>query len=289
MSVGSSARTLPPRPRTGCTCPIGYHGRSGTVVVSATDIVRPCGQGENHPPRSPRHSARRSGSTSKPGRLRRRRAVGARRARPCGGLRRPRLRCRARQRLERPRPAGVGVRAARAVPRQVVRYVDLAVGGSDGGARIGAHGAAAPRSRTAPLSSRRAGLGAGSRSRGRVERHDRVAAAVRVDVLDGRAATRAPHRERRVAAHRGPLRLRDRVRRRARPARISFLELSRNGAEPAQLDDGTARAFLEDGDTVTIRATAPATDGGRLGFGSVTGTVRPPRSRGEQRSSPDRK
>ncbi len=81
----------------------------------------------------------------------------------------------------------------------------------------------------------------------------------------------------------------DRVRRRARPARISFLELSRNGAEPAQLDDGTAREFLEAGDTVTIRATAPATDGGRLGFGSVTGTVRPPRSRGEQRSSPDRK
>jgi len=33
------------------------------------------------------------------------------------------------------------------------------------------------------------------------------------------------------------------------------------------------RTFLEDGDTVTIRASAPAAGGGRLRLGEVTGTV----------------
>ena len=53
----------------------------------------------------------------------------------------------------------------------------------------------------------------------------------------------------------------------------SFLELTRNGAEPARLADGSTRAFLADGDTVTIRATATGIAGGRIGLGSVTGTV----------------
>jgi fumarylacetoacetase len=35
------------------------------------------------------------------------------------------------------------------------------------------------------------------------------------------------------------------------------------------------RSFLDDGDEVTITATAPAIDGGRLGFGEVTGRVIP--------------
>ena len=33
------------------------------------------------------------------------------------------------------------------------------------------------------------------------------------------------------------------------------------------------RSFLEDGDEVTISATAPAADGGRIGFGEVTGRI----------------
>jgi fumarylacetoacetase len=55
----------------------------------------------------------------------------------------------------------------------------------------------------------------------------------------------------------------------------SFLELSWNGAEPVILADGSRRSFLEDGDTVTIRATAPGPADSRLGFGSLSGTVRP--------------
>jgi fumarylacetoacetase len=53
--------------------------------------------------------------------------------------------------------------------------------------------------------------------------------------------------------------------------RGSFLELSWGGTQP--LPDG--RTFLEDGDTVTLRATAPGTAGGRIALGEVTGTVVP--------------
>jgi fumarylacetoacetase len=55
----------------------------------------------------------------------------------------------------------------------------------------------------------------------------------------------------------------------------SLLELSRNGAEPIALTDGTTRTFLEDGDVVTISATAPGPGGTRIGFGEVTGRVLP--------------
>jgi fumarylacetoacetase len=52
-----------------------------------------------------------------------------------------------------------------------------------------------------------------------------------------------------------------------------LLELTWDGTEPLELPDGTRRTFLEDGDTVTISATAPALDGPPLTLGEVTGTV----------------
>ena len=63
-----------------------------------------------------------------------------------------------------------------------------------------------------------------------------------------------------------------------RDQRGSLIELSWNGSEPIVLDDGSTRTFLEDGDTVSITATAPSVDGTRIGFGEVAGTVRPARS-----------
>jgi fumarylacetoacetase len=54
-----------------------------------------------------------------------------------------------------------------------------------------------------------------------------------------------------------------------------LLELSWGGAEPLTLPDGSVRSFLEDGDEVTITATAPAADGSRIGFGEVTGRILP--------------
>ncbi|TDC75431.1 fumarylacetoacetase [Actinomadura sp. 7K507] len=60
-----------------------------------------------------------------------------------------------------------------------------------------------------------------------------------------------------------------------RDQRGCLLELSWNGQEPLELDDGTKRTFLEDGDTVTIRAKAPGSSGSRVTLGEVTGTVHP--------------
>jgi fumarylacetoacetase len=58
-----------------------------------------------------------------------------------------------------------------------------------------------------------------------------------------------------------------------RGQRGSFLELSWGGREP--LADG--HTFLEDGDEVTLRYSAPATGGGRLTLGEVTGRIEPAR------------
>jgi fumarylacetoacetase len=57
--------------------------------------------------------------------------------------------------------------------------------------------------------------------------------------------------------------------------RGSFLELSWSGQDPVTLGDGSTRTFLEDGDTVVLRATAPAEGGRSVGFGECVGTVRP--------------
>ncbi|MFI5895384.1 fumarylacetoacetate hydrolase family protein [Actinoplanes sp. NPDC051513] len=55
----------------------------------------------------------------------------------------------------------------------------------------------------------------------------------------------------------------------------SFLELTVNGAEPVKLSDGSTRGFLEDGDKVTIAGTAIGAAGVEIGLGEVTGTVLP--------------
>jgi len=59
----------------------------------------------------------------------------------------------------------------------------------------------------------------------------------------------------------------------ARDQRGSLLELTWNGDQPLALADGSTRAFLADGDVVSIRASAPAVGGGRIGFGEVAGQV----------------
>lgn len=61
----------------------------------------------------------------------------------------------------------------------------------------------------------------------------------------------------------------------ARNQRGSFLELSWNSQDPIVLGDGSTRTFLEDGDTIRIRATAPSAAGGRLTLGEVAGTICP--------------
>ncbi len=63
-----------------------------------------------------------------------------------------------------------------------------------------------------------------------------------------------------------------------RDQRGSFLELCWNGTEPVTLADGSTRTFLEDGDEVTIGAWAPGAEGTRIGFGDVTGRILPART-----------
>jgi len=61
-----------------------------------------------------------------------------------------------------------------------------------------------------------------------------------------------------------------------RDQRGAFIELTWGGAEPVTVR-GDQRTFLQDGDTVTITATAPGAAGRRVGFGEVTGVIRPAR------------
>jgi fumarylacetoacetase len=51
-----------------------------------------------------------------------------------------------------------------------------------------------------------------------------------------------------------------------------LLELTKGGREPLKLPDGSTRAFLEDGDRVTMTGWCQG-DGYRVGFGEVTGTI----------------
>ncbi len=53
----------------------------------------------------------------------------------------------------------------------------------------------------------------------------------------------------------------------------SLLEITWNGSEPIEFPDGTVRTFLEDGDTVTIRGRCSAEGAVPIGFGQCVGTV----------------
>jgi fumarylacetoacetase len=55
----------------------------------------------------------------------------------------------------------------------------------------------------------------------------------------------------------------------------SLLELSGGGRTPVQLPGGETRTFLEDGDTLTLKAWCDAPGAVRIGLGSVSGTIAP--------------
>ncbi|TNC24339.1 fumarylacetoacetase [Amycolatopsis alkalitolerans] len=66
----------------------------------------------------------------------------------------------------------------------------------------------------------------------------------------------------------------------AKDQRGAFIELTWGGQDPVEVN-GEPRSFLLDGDEVVITATAPAADRTRLGFGEVRGRVRPSAHEGE--------
>ena len=58
----------------------------------------------------------------------------------------------------------------------------------------------------------------------------------------------------------------------------SLLELSQGGKQPLRLGNGETRTFLEDGDTVILRAHCEREGFRRIGFGDCSGTVLPAKS-----------
>ena len=55
----------------------------------------------------------------------------------------------------------------------------------------------------------------------------------------------------------------------------ALIELTVGGKQPITLPSGESRAFLEDGDSITLRAHCERTGAARVGFGTCTGTVLP--------------
>jgi fumarylacetoacetase len=55
----------------------------------------------------------------------------------------------------------------------------------------------------------------------------------------------------------------------------SLLELTQGGKQPISLPNGERRTFLEDGDTLILRAYCQAPGAVRIGFGEARGTVLP--------------
>ncbi|MEU9329913.1 fumarylacetoacetase [Streptomyces canus] len=55
----------------------------------------------------------------------------------------------------------------------------------------------------------------------------------------------------------------------------SLIELTAGGSRPLQLPDGTTRTYLQDGDQVTISGQAAGPSGTVIGLGSVSGTIAP--------------
>ena len=140
-------------------------------------------------------------------RLRHRRRPAARHADRGVRRARPHLRLRARQRLERARDPALGVPAARPVPRQVVRDVDLALG------RAARRARAVPRRRpgagpaAARLPARGRALVARPRARGRAQRHRRQPHERAQPVLERRADARPRDGQRRDRSGRRPVRV----------------------------------------------------------------------------------
>ena len=134
--------------------PIGYHGRASSIVISGTPVRRPWGQTQARwrgcAGVRPEPAARlRAGSrrVHRPGQQ-------PRRPDPDRRDRGPPLRPLSRERLVGARHPGVGVPAARPVPRQELRHDRVAVGRDDGRARAvpgGAWRAALRRSGAASL------------------------------------------------------------------------------------------------------------------------------------------
>jgi fumarylacetoacetase len=93
-------------------------------------------------------------------------------------------------------------------------------------------------------------------------------------LLDRRAAGRPPHGQRLRAARRGPVGS-GTLSGADKGQSGSLLELTTGGKNPITLSNGERRGFLEDGDTIILRAYCEREGARRIGFGECRGTVLP--------------
>ena len=251
--------------------PVGYHGRAGTVVVSGTDIVRPCGQSKAPDEAAPTYGpSRRLDIEAELGFV-----VGV--GSPLG------------ERISVDDFAehvfgAVLVNDWSARDLQAWEYVPL-------GPHLGKSFATSISPWVVPLAALEAARvplpGQDPRPlpylRGREDWGLDVEMVVE---WNGEEVSRPPYREmywspaqmlahmtvNGAAARTGDLFASGTVSGPGKRQRGAFIELTWGGREPITVK-GEERTFLADGDEVTISATAPGAHGGRIGFGEVTGTI----------------
>ncbi|WP_210650040.1 fumarylacetoacetase [Nocardioides sp. SYSU D00065] len=254
--------------------PVGYHGRSGTVVVSGTDVVRPCGQRKAPTDDRPTYGpSQRLDIEAELGFV--------------VGVGSPMGRRVATADLARHTFGVVGLNDWSARDIQAWEYVPL-------GPFLGKSFATTISAWVTPLAALDA---AWTELPGQDD--PEVLDYLRVDgpagldievevVLDGEVVARPPYRTMywspaQMLAHTtvngaglrtGDLWGSGTVSGPERHQRGSLLELSWGGKEPFTAA-GRERTFLEDGDEVTLRYTAPGTGGGRIRLGDVTGRILP--------------
>ena len=251
--------------------PVGYHGRAGTVVPSGTPVVRPCGQRKAPTTRRPRRTARADGWTSRPSS-----ASSSASSRGSGS------RCRT------PRFADhvfgvVGLNDWSARDIQAWEYVPL-------GPFLGKSFATSVSAWVTPMAALDAAWTAlpGQDPRPLDYLAPDEARGLDIDlevVLNGEVVSRPPYASMywgpaQMLAHMtvngaslrtGDLFASGTISGAEPDQRGSFLELSWGGAEPL----AGGRTFLEDGDEVVLRYSAPGTDGGRITLGEVAGRIEP--------------
>jgi fumarylacetoacetase len=251
--------------------PVGYHGRAGTIVVSGTDVVRPCGQRKAPDEAAPTYGpSRRLDIEAELGFV-----VGT--GSPLGG------RIGVEEFAEHVFGA-VLVNDWSARDIQAWEYVPL-------GPHLGKSFATSVSPWVVPLDALAA-------ARVPLPPQDppplpylRGGDGLDVDLAvawNGQVVSRPPYREmywspaqmlahmtvNGAAARTGDLFASGTISGPERHQRGAFIELTWGGREPVEVN-GEPRTFLEDGDQVTISATAPGPGGSRIGFGEVTGRILP--------------
>ena len=271
--------------------PIAYHGRASSIGVSGQPFARPwarsCLRAISSAPvlaaeRAARLSSSNSASSSAPA---------MRSGTPIAHRSKPRI---ARvwsvpaQRLVGARHAGLGVSAARPVPRQELRHHDLALDRHARGA--GALSRALDAARRpipqplpyldSPGTARRGRVRHRARGGARDRSHARTPASrpsgssrtnFRHAYWSSRRWSRITPSTAAICAARRSARYRHAVGPSAEEAG-SLLELSVGGKQPLMLPNGETRTFLEDGDAVILRGWCERAGRARIGFGEASGT-----------------